>query len=116
VHSFVPDRTEDFCAGVSVDAACQSVVSHNLLCTNLFSSGLNGSDIYKQLNTCYITALIRAQVERRSLEQHQAPAGERQETAIDSFILLLQQGTNSSRCDQADSSAIGSAPSIPLVA
>jgi AraC family transcriptional regulator len=47
------------------------------------------------------------------LEQHETPAGERQEAAIDSFILLLQQGMTSSHCDHVGSSAFGSAPSIP---
>jgi AraC family transcriptional regulator len=46
------------------------------------------------------------------VEQHEAPAGERQEATIDSFILLLQEGQKSSRCDHINSSD-ESSPSVP---
>lgn len=37
------------------------------------------------------------------IEQHEAPAGERQETTVDSLLLVLYQGQNSAPCDRLDS-------------
>jgi hypothetical protein len=59
VHPFVLPGRRDLSAEVTIDAPSRSAVPHSLFWTEHFFSDLNGSTIYKQLDTCYITALVR---------------------------------------------------------